>query len=77
MNLQRFAMSPEDVPGLLIKALDDQRLQRLLAHLNRTRRMLIGFGLNGMTVMIPRRQARDAVAGELAARVAIGTGPRL
>lgn len=61
-------MNADEIPKLLIAALDVPQLRLLLAALNRTRRRFYPFSINGRMVLTTRRWARDAVAAELAAR---------
>lgn len=61
-------MDEYELPKRLIGSLDVPQLRLMLAHLNRTRRRLYPFAINGSTVLTTRRWARDAVAAELSAR---------
>ena len=63
-------MDKYEIPKRLIETLDVPQLRLLLAYLNRTRRRLYPFAINGSAVLTTRRWARDAVAAELAARPA-------
>ena len=57
-----------DIPRKLIESLDVPQLRLLASYLNRTRRRLYAFYINGRGVFTSRKWARDAVVAEIAAR---------